>query len=144
MKKIKRIYKKYAEIINYLIVGILTTVVSMATYFICVHTFLTATNPLELQVANVISWILAVLFAFITNKRFVFKSKTKKYGKEMISFFTSRLLTLFLDMGTMFIAVTIFSLSDTIAKLISQVIVTILNYIFSKLFVFKKERNGEE
>lgn len=139
MGKIKNLYKKYEEIINYLIVGGLTTVVSLVTYFICVHTFLDATQPFELQVANIISWIFAVIFAYITNRIFVFKSKSKNYIKEIVSFFGSRVLTLVMDMGIMFIFVTILNGSDTIGKLISQVVITIANYIFSKLFVFKKK-----
>jgi putative flippase GtrA len=138
MKNLKKIYKQYAEIINYLIVGILTTVVSLGTYFICVHTFLNASSAIELQIANIISWIFAVLFAYITNRIFVFKSKNKNYLKELFNFFASRILTLLMDMLIMFILVTELSLSDTIGKLVSQVVVTIANYIFSKLFVFKK------
>ena len=140
MEIIKKMYKKYEEIINYLIVGCLTTLVSLVTYFVCVHLFLDAKNPVELQIANVISWLIAVLFAYITNRKFVFKSKTKNYLKEFLSFTTSRLVTLFMDMGIMFLLVTILSYSDTLAKLISQVIVTIANYIFSKLFVFKNKK----
>jgi putative flippase GtrA len=138
MKNLKKIYKQYAEIINYLIVGILTTIVSLGTYFICVHTFLNASSAIELQIANIISWIFAVLFAYITNRIFVFKSNNKNYLKEIFNFFASRLLTLLMDMLIMFILVTELSLSDTIGKLVSQVVVTIANYIFSKLFVFKK------
>lgn len=137
MKKIKKIYKKYEEIINYIIVGLLTTIVSLATYFICVHTFLDANNAFEIQIANIISWIFAISFAYITNRIFVFKSKSKNYVKEITSFCTSRILTLLMDMGIMFLFVTVLHGSDTIGKLISQVVVTIANYIFSKIFVFK-------
>lgn len=140
MKKLKNMYQKYEEIINYLIVGVLTTVVSLATYFICVHTFLNPQNGVEIQIANIISWIFAVTFAYITNRIFVFKSKSKNYLKEIISFFTSRILTLLMDMAIMFVFVTLLSGSDTIGKLISQVVVTIANYIFSKIFVFKKNK----
>lgn len=138
MKEIKKYYKKYEEIINYLIVGILTTLVSLVTYFICVNTFLNASNAVELQIANIISWIFSVTFAYITNRIFVFKSKSKNYIKEIISFFASRVLTLVLDMGIMFVLVSILSTSDTFAKLFSQVAIIVLNYIFSKLFVFQK------
>jgi putative flippase GtrA len=134
----KNLFKKYEEIITYLIVGVLTTIVSLSIYFICVHTFLSADNVIELQIANIISWICAVLFAYVTNRIFVFKSKSKNYLKEITSFFSSRILTLLMDMAIMFIFVTVLHGSDTIGKLISQVVVTIANYIFSKLFVFKK------
>lgn len=139
MQKIKNLYHKYEEMLNYLIVGVLTTLVSLATYFLCVHTFLNANNNVELQIANVISWTISVLFAYITNRSFVFKSKSKNYLKEISSFFTSRIATLLMDMGIMFLFVTMFHINDTIAKLISQVVVIVANYILSKLFVFKKD-----
>lgn len=138
MKKVKSLCKKYEEIICYLIVGILTTVVSLTTYFICVHTFLNVSNVIEIQIANIFSWIFAVLFAYFTNRILVFKSKSKKYFKEITSFFLSRIMTLLMDMTIMFLYVTILSGSDTIGKLISQIVVTIGNYILSKIFIFRK------
>ena len=138
MKKIINLYKKYPEIINYLIVGVLTTVVSLLTYYICVITILDPNKAVELQIANIISWICAVLFAYITNKIFVFKSKTKNLFKEFAIFVSARLLTLLLDMLIMLIMVTALSINDKISKLVVQVVVTILNYVFSKIFVFKK------
>lgn len=132
------IYYKNPEIWNYLIVGLLTTVVSLLTYFICTNTFLNPHQPIELQIANIISWIFAVIFAYITNRIFVFKSKSKKIVKEIISFTGSRIFTLLMDMLTMFVIVSVLSLSDVIGKIVSQVIVTILNYVLSKLIVFKK------
>lgn len=141
MEKIKELYKKYEEIINYLIVGVLTTVVSLATYFICTETFLDPTKKIELQIANIISWIFAVAFAYFTNRKYVFKSKNKNMLKEASSFVGSRILSLLMDMFTMFIIVSVLHLNDKIGKLVSQVIVTIANYILSKLFVFKKKDN---
>ena len=138
VKYMKKLYQKYQEIISYLIVGVLTTIVSLATYFLCVHTFLDANHSLELQLANIISWICAVIFAYFTNRIFVFKSKSKHYIREILTFFSSRILTLLLDMLNMFLFVTLLHQSDTLGKLVSQVIVTIGNYILSKLFVFKK------
>ena len=138
MKKIIELYKKYQEIINYLIVGVLTTVVSLVTYYICVLTVFDPKDALELQLANIISWICAVLFAYITNKIFVFKSKNKNIIKEISSFFGARVLTLLLDMLIMFVMVTTLGINDKISKLVVQVVVTILNYVFSKIFVFKK------
>ena len=133
------LYKKYKEIINYLIFGVLTTVVSLATYYICVFTFLNPENPVELQIANIISWIFAVLFAYVTNRKYVFESKEKNLIKEGIKFSGSRLITLFLDMLVMWLGVTVLKFSDTIIKIVSQVLIIIGNYIISKLFVFKKE-----
>lgn len=138
MKKIIELYKKYEEIINYLIIGVLTTVVSLVTYYACVLTFLDPKNAIELQIANIISWILAVAFAYITNRIFVFKSKNKQILKEITSFVSARVLTLLIDMFIMFIMVTTLNINDKISKLVVQVVVIILNYVFTKLFVFKK------
>lgn len=138
MKKIIELYKKYQEIINYLIVGVLTTVVSLVTYYVCVLTVFNPEDAIELQIANITSWICAVLFAYITNKIFVFKSKNKNILKEILSFVSARVLTLILDMLIMFVMVTSLGINDKISKLVVQVVVTILNYVFSKIFVFKK------
>ena len=134
------IYIKNKEIINYLIFGILTTVVNLATYYALVLTILDAKNPIELQIANVISWITCVTFAYITNKLYVFEKTNKPLIKEMIEFYTSRLLALFIDMSIMFIGVTILNINDSIIKLLNQIIIITVNYIISKLFVFKKEK----
>ncbi len=139
IKKVKKLYKKYDEIINYLIVGVLTTIVSLIIYYGLVYTILNPQNAIQLQIANILSWIGAVAFAYITNRKYVFKSKSKNIKKEAASFVSSRILTLLMDMGVMFLTVTIFKMNDKIAKLISQVIVTIANYVFSKLFVFKNK-----
>lgn len=138
MKKIINLYKKYEEIINYLIVGGLTTVVSLVTYYACVLTILNPKDALELQIANIISWVVSVSFAYITNRIFVFKSKSKNILKEITSFVSARVITLLLDMFIMFLMVTLMGINDKISKIIVQVVVIVLNYIFSKLFVFKK------
>ncbi len=91
-----------------------------------------------MQAANIFSWICAVTFAYITNRVFVFKSKEKNKLKEITSFVSSRITTLLIDMAIMGIFVTLLHFNDKIMKLIVQVVVTILNYVFSKLFVFKK------
>ena len=137
---IKKYYKKYEEIIRYLIIGGLTTVVSLATYYALTFTILDANKPLELQIANVISWIFAVLFAYFTNRSFVFKQKNKSNLKEASSFFLARVATLLIDMSLMFIFVTKLNVNDKIMKLIVQVIIIVLNYILSKFVVFKKNK----
>lgn len=132
------IYKKNQEIINYLIFGVLTTIVSLVIYYALVFTILNPENPIELQIANVISWIISVLFAYVTNRKFVFKSKNKNITKELTNFCGSRILTLLLDMAIMFFFVTLLKGNDKVFKLVSQVLVVIGNYIISKLLVFKK------
>lgn len=137
--KCLKLYKKYEEIINYLIVGGLTTIVSLGSYYLCIYTFLDPDVWYQLQAANIISWISAVTFAYFANRIFVFKSKNQKKFKEAVSFYGSRVATLLMDMGIMFVFVTLLHLNDKIMKLVVQVVVTIANYILSKLFVFKKK-----
>ena len=138
MEKIKQLYFKYKEIINYLIVGVLTTIVSLAVYYIAVFTFLNPENAFQLQVANILSWIAGVAFAYFTNRKFVFESKEKNKLKEASKFVLSRVITLFMDMLIMWLGVTILHGNDKIIKLVSQVVITISNYVFSKIFVFNK------
>ena len=139
MGRIKDIYIKHKEIINYLIVGGLTTVVSLAVYYGLVLTVLNPDIPVQLQAANVLSWIAAVTFAYFTNKRFVFESKVrgKAQLEEAAKFYAARVGTLLMDMGIMFLGVTVLGFNDKIMKLVVQVVVTVANYIFSKLLVFK-------
>lgn len=140
INKIKSLYLKYKEIINYVIVGVLTTVVSIASFYIVRFFILTGDNQLHIQIATIISWILAVLFAFFANKKYVFESK--KIGKEklieMIKFFLSRLTTLLIEMISMWLLTSPLNINDKISKILVQFIILILNYVFSKLFVFKK------
>ncbi len=134
----KQLWNKYRELIRYLIVGVLTTVVSLGTYYICVETFLNPEAAIELQIANVISWVAAVTFAYVANRIYVFESKNQNILSEIALFFTARVGSLLLDMGIMFVLVTIMGVNDKIAKLAVQVVVTVANYILSKLFVFRK------
>lgn len=137
MDKIKKLYLKYKEIINYLIVGGLTTVISLMVYYISVLAFLNPEVPSQLQIANILSWIAGVTFAYFTNRKYVFESKNKNKLKEGANFVSSRITTLLLDMLIMYLGVTVFKFNDKIVKLLSQVLVIIGNYILSKLFVFK-------
>ena len=140
MEKLKKIYKEHKEIINYLIVGVLTTIVSLGIYYLLTFTILNPNNAIQLQVANVISWIGAVIFAYFTNRKFVFESKEKNMLKEASKFAISRVGTLLMDMLIMFVTVNLMNIQHWIAKLIVQVVVTILNYIFGKFLVFNKKK----
>lgn len=143
LEKCKNFYKKYEEIINYLIVGVLTTLVSLASKWILLFTILDATNPIELQLAVTFSWICAVAFAYITNRIYVFKSKNKKVFREIVEFVGARVFTLLLEMFIMWFFVTLLNLSSDlwvfIWTIVSQILIMILNYVFSKLFVFKSK-----
>ena len=117
--KISQLLKKVLnkEVIMYLIFGVLTTVVSLLVYYGCIYTFLNPENAVQLQIANIISWIAGVAFAYITNRKFVFESNESNQLKEISKFVTSRLATLFLDMIIMFIGVTAFFISSASFKL---------------------------
>lgn len=148
MQRIKKIYLDNKEIINYLIFGLLTTIVSLVSKYLLLFTILDAANPLELQVAIIISWICACLFAYITNRIYVFESKSRDIIKEMLKFFISRLATLGVEMFLMFILVTVIRLNTdmwvVISTLITQVLIIILNYILSKLIVFRNKKKEEK
>lgn len=136
-KKIWMIYDKFKEIFNYIIVGALTTLVSLVSYFVFSR-ILNIDKMFYFLLANTLSWILSVLFAYIANKIFVFYSKTlgKEGLKEFIKFVSSRVLTYLIDIALMFIFVKLVGMNNDISKLIIQFIVLVLNYIFSKLLVF--------
>lgn len=133
---IKEKYTKYKEILNYLIVGVLTTVISLGSYYALVFTILNPKNGIQLQIANITSWILSVTFAYISNRIFVFKSKEKNIFKEATKFYMARVSTLLIDMLFMFLFVSIANMNDKVAKIIVQIVILVLNYVFSKLFVF--------
>lgn len=142
MQNIWKLYHKYEEIINYLIVGGLTTVVSLGVKYGLLFTILKADNAFELQLAIIISWICAVTFAYVTNRIFVFKSKNKKIFREVVSFFGARVATLLMEMFVMWFFITLLKLNTNLYVLIftfiTQVLVMVGNYILSKLFVFRK------
>ena len=145
-EKLLALYRRYREQIHYLIVGGLTTVVSLAAYYLCVTTFLNPERPVQLQAANVISWICAVTFAYFANRRFVFYSQEQNRLKEAGKFFLSRVATLLMEMAIMWLGVTALGINDKIVKLAAQVIIIIANYVFSKLLVFTRKQeagNGE-
>lgn len=139
MEKIKEIIKKNKEVISYLIFGVATTIVSIVSYFIFARAC-----KIEPVISNILSWIVSVLFAYITNRKYVFESKKtgkKEILKEMISFFGCRVFTGILDVGMFSIMVEAFKMNDGIVKIITQIIIIILNYILSKLITFRKKNN---
>lgn len=136
MRKLINLYKKYEEIVNYLIMGGLTTLVSIIVYAMFTKLF-----HVNYMISNIISWIASVLFAYVTNKMFVFKTKCENKKKvliEIYQFFKYRIFSFIIDILLMYVFVEIITFDDMVAKVIVQVVVIILNYIFSKLFVFKK------
>ena len=133
-KKINEIYKRNKEIINYVVVGGLTTLVSVASYW--AFRFIIK----NYIILSIISWILAVTFAYVTNRKFVFESKSKKIVEEVTKFFTYRLITLGLEVSLMALFVSVLNINDMLSKVILQVVVLVLNYVFSKLFIFKEDK----
>ena len=169
MENIKKLYSKYEEIIVYLIVGVLTTIVSWGACFVAKF-FLDSNVDFQNFLINTISWVVGVCFAYPLNRKWVFKSKNKHILKEFGGFSLSRVSTWVLDVLIMWLFINIWSFktgflsllqkigivlssADTEDKIyywfvkivISAVLVTIANYVFSKFLVFgKKKKNGED
>ena len=133
--KLSEILKKYREVIPYLFFGVCTTAVNVMSYWICAHWL-----RLPTMVSTVVAWFLAVLFAYITNREWVFHSKAhkkKEIIKEAFSFFSCRIATGLVDWGCMFIFVQILAWNDLIIKFLANVLVIMLNYVASKWIIFK-------
>ncbi|MCL2187133.1 MAG: GtrA family protein [Defluviitaleaceae bacterium] len=135
MSAIKHIYHKYKEIIRYLFFGGLTTIVSAVSYF-------TASWGLGLStwVSSVISWVLAVLFAYVTNRAFVFQSNAKSVGekrRELFAFYFCRIIQLGIYVGIMTIFVDILHLNEAVVFVFAQIVSIVFNYVASKYYVFK-------
>lgn len=145
--KCKRLIEKYREIIIYLIVGVLTTIVSWGANFICEWLFLDPNISWQNDIINSIGWIAGVLFAYPLNRKWVFRSTNTHIIKEFLEFAVSRLSTWILDIVIMRVTVNVLDMNYWVAKIfISSVLVTVLNYVFSKILIFgkKKEKNKEE
>ena len=137
LKRINPFLKEKKELILYLFFGVLAFLVSVGSFAVCVSLF--SINEL---ISNVISWILAVLFAYFTNKKYVFQSQTtnmKQVITEIIRFFSGRIITLIVEEAIIFIFITTLGFNSIIIKVIAQIVVIVLNYIVSKFFVFKKK-----
>lgn len=141
MKTLYQLKDKYLtesslEKILYLIFGGFTTLINIVSYWVLTNKF-----GMNYLFSSVIAWVFAVIFAFVTNKLFVFKSystSAKVVLRETVSFFTFRVISLFLDLGTMFLCVQVIKISDLVAKVLANIIVIIFNYAASKLVIFKK------
>lgn len=120
------------ELILYVVFGVLTTLVNIVVYF-----FFARICGINYLISNVIAWVLSVLFAYITNRIWVFESKNANILKEMSLFFGGRLFSGVVDTGLMYLFIDILSIGDFISKIVIQVIVVVLNYVISKLIVFK-------
>lgn len=145
MKRLWDLFIRFikSEVFRYLFFGGLTTVVSLGSYFIASRLIAAGgeLTTLQAQVANVISWVFAVAFAYVTNKIWVFNSRTsalKDIIREVVSFVGARIFSLIVECGWLALSMEAMGMNDFIAKVIGQFVVVVLNYIFSKLFIFKK------
>lgn len=142
LKKIetfKKLYISYREVINYLIFGVLSTIVNFVSYYIFARLV-----GIDEVISSGMSWFCSVLFAYITNKIFVFDSKTeskKDLLKECISFFLARIVSgILCDVGTFALMVKVLKINDIVSKIVTQVMVVIVNYVFSKFIIFKRKK----
>lgn len=150
---IKKLFLKYKELISYVFFGVLATVVNLVSFKV----FELILGEELYLITNVISWLITVIFAYFTNKLWVFESKSWKAGvvvKELIGFFGARIFSLVVEEGGLWLLIDIchmdrlnldilsFNINgNMIAKVIMQVVVVILNYVFSKLVIFRHKKN---
>ena len=134
MTKISAMIKKYEEIIRYGFFGVLTTIVNFIVFY-----YFNSVLETSYILANALAIFISIVFAYFTNRSFVFQQKQKMSLKEAVNFYLSRLSTLGIDMIMMYVLVTLLDFNDKIIKLIVQVVVIVLNYVFSKFFVFNKK-----
>ena len=128
------------EFFWYALFGVIGTVINILIFYL-----LSQKCGVPYLVANFIAWVFSVAFAFVTNKIWVFKSKSwvfPMWFKECVQFIIARIGTCVFDMGYMFVAISLLDFDETISKIVANVIVVILNYILSKLWIFKRERNN--
>ncbi|HBG1734910.1 TPA: GtrA family protein, partial [Clostridioides difficile] len=131
------ILKKHRETILYLFFGAFTTLVNIVSYL-----FFTRVILFNFMLANSLAWILAVLFAYVTNKFFVFESKRIEIRfvfKEFLSFVSFRLLSGVVEMLIMYVMIDLLFVNDIIVKVFTNIVVIVLNYLFSKMIIFKKD-----
>lgn len=154
MKTIKTLFIKYKELIMYVIFGVLTTLVNFGAFWIFTKIF----GEDSYLINNAIAWVVGVVFAYITNKLFVFDSKSwnlKLVTREVVEFFGARVLSFLIEEGGMLLFISILGFGEKslellgftitgqfIVKILLAVIVVVLNYIFSKFFIFRKQETG--
>ena len=141
MDKLKLLYHKHREVLLYLIFGGLTTVVNYGVYLLCARLL-----PVDATtVPTAIAWVLSVLFAYATNRAWVFRSKTRGAAvvREMAAFFGARVFSGLLDVAIMWAAVDRMGYNDLVVKLLSNVLVILINYFLSKFLIFRKKPAGE-
>lgn len=137
IEKIKGGFRKYEEVISYLFFGVCTTLVNLVVYWVAVNVF-----HIHYLVATAIAWAFAVAFAYVTNRIFVFKSKARgtwEILREIVSFVSCRVFSGVCEIVIMFMGVDLLGINDNVVKIICQVLVVVINYVLSKLIIFKKK-----
>lgn len=125
--------KRYKEMILYIIFGVLTTVINIFLFSICRDGL-----GFSILIANSFAWFWSVLFAYITNKKWVFESKDNQIAKEVVNFYLSRVATLLLETVLLFLLIETLGFNDVFSKIVSNVVVVVMNFVLSKIFVFKR------
>ena len=137
LKKLADWYRKHKEGMRYLIFGALTTIVNIIAYSVFYYVF-----HIGNAISNAIAWIIGATFAYITNKIYVFNSKAKNKKdlvKEIVYFYGCRILTLVFDEGIMIFTVDKLGWNAFLMKIVANIVVIVLNFIFSKILIFKKK-----
>lgn len=137
MISIKELYKKYSDLIPYLFFGVCTTIVNVGIYWLFSHLL-----KQKVMVSTVVAWVLAVFFAYITNRKWVFHSESSKPQEifiEIVKFFSARIATGIVDWLCMFIFVDLINYNDVIIKALANVLVIFLNYVASRYVIFRKK-----
>ena len=144
IEKIKAFLVKYRELIIYGIVGVITTIVNWGASFLLEATVLDSSVPLQNTIINVIAWIAAVVVSFPMNRKWVFQSRNPAWIHEFLGFTASRITTLLIEELIMLLCVNLLGIDFRISKIfIASVLVIILNYVFSKLLVFRKGQKDQ-
>lgn len=144
IEKIKKLCVKYEEIVSYLIVGVLNTLVSWGAWFACAYTILDAQVVWQNVALSIISWLVGVVFGYFMNRKYVFKSKEPNIMKEFLQFSGGRISTGLLDSVMMVLLVNVMHINEDFSKIFVSVLVMIGNYLISKLFVFRKKDSLEK
>ena len=132
-------YYDHQEIIDYGFFGVLTTILNYIIYFLCLVTF-----GMHYASSNAIAWFIAVIFAFITNKYYVFHSVQWDFSttfRECWQFISARIISVLVETALLWLFIDIFLCDERIIKIFTNIVVIILNYLFSKLIIFKNKKN---
>ena len=141
LEKLFALLRRYRQVILYLIFGALTTLINLLSYL-----FFTRFLSLEELTANILAWVLSVLFAFFTNKLWVFESRSRKksvFLREAAAFFGGRIFSLLVDEAMLWCGLHLLHWNDFVVKVLANIVVIVLNFFISKWLVFRKSRTKE-